>query len=468
VRDLFLRLLGLIFVAAFLSLLLQIRALIWSEGLLPVRDFLAAVPRFLDAPTLFWIDASDDTLAWAAIAGALLGVALFLNFAPRLCLIALWVLYLSFVTVGQDFLSFQWDNLLLETAPLALLVAPAGLRPGRAPPPHPIAVFLVLWLVFRLHFESGATKLLLGDPTWRNLTAMATYYETAPLPTWVGWWAHQMPLWAHQACSLFTYVVELGLPLLLWSPPTVRLAAFVLMLGMQVSILLTANYGFFNYLSIALLLFVLDDRQLAWVAARVRRPLAPLPARRLSPVRTVALAVVAVVLVGLSVVQFLPFVRPARGLVPALTPVRRVLNTVRTVNAYHLFAQMTLVRREAVIEGSTDGVRWLPYELRYKPGDPLRAPAFVAPHQPRVDFQMWFLPLGGGGRWFDALLARLIAWPTAVAPLFAGNPFPDDPPRFVRVAVYRYRFSDIATRRATGAWWTRELEGYSRPVGGTR
>jgi len=295
---------------------------------------------------------------------------------------------------------------------------------------------------------------------------MATYYETAPLPTWVGWWAHQMPLWAHKACSLFTYVVELGLPLLLWSPAAVRLSAFGLMLGMQVSILLTANYGFFNYLSIALLLFVLDDRQLAWIAARLRRPLAPLPERRHSPVRTAALAIVAVVLVGLSVVQFLPFVRPARALVPGLAPVRRVLNTVRTINAYHLFAQMTLVRREAVIEGSTDGVRWLPYEFHYKPGDPLRAPAFVAPHQPRLDFQMWFLLLGGGGgRWFDALRTRLLTRPDAVAPLFAGNPFPDDPPRLVRVAIYRYRFSDIATRRATGAWWTRELEGYSRPVG---
>lgn len=444
---------------------MQIRVLVGSDGLLPVRDFLAAVPRFADAPTLFWLDASDDTLVWAAIAGVLLGLALFLNLAPRLCLAALWVLYLSFVTIGQEFLSFQWDNLLLETAALALLVAPAGLRPAREPSPHPIAVLLVLWLVFRLHFESGASKLLLGDPTWRDLTAMATYYETAPLPTTVGWWAHQMPLWGHKACSLFTYVVELGVPFLLWSPAPVRLAAFVLMLGMQVTILLTANYGYFNYLSIALLLFVLDDRQLSGFAARVRRPLAPVPPRQRSPVGTTALAAIAVVLVASSVVQFLPLVRAARGLLPPLAPVRRVLNTVRTVNAYHLFAQMTLVRREAVIEGSTDGVRWLPYEFRYKPGDPMRPPPFVAPHQPRVDFQMWFLPLGGNGRWFDALLARLLAEPEAVAPLFAGNPFPDDPPRRLRVAIYRYRFSDVPTRRATGAWWTRELEGYSQPVG---
>ncbi len=443
--------------------------LVGSQGLLPVRDFLAAQPGFSAAPSIFWIDAGDAMLEWTAFAGALLGLTLFLNFAPRSCLVALWALYLSFVSVGQDFLSFQWDNLLLETAPLALLVAPAGLRPRRAPPPHPLAVFLVLWLVFRLHFESGATKLLLGDPTWRDLTAMATYYETAPLATWVGWWAHQMPPWAHQACSLFTYVVELGLPLLLWAPAPVRLAVCILMLGMQVSIVLTANYGFFNYLSMALLLFVLDDRQLGWIAVRIRRPLAPLPPRRASTIRTAALGAVTVLLVGLSVVQFVPFVRSARGLMPALARTRRLLNTVRSVNAYHLFAQMTLVRREAIIEGSADGVRWLPYEFRYKAGDPLRAPAFVAPHQPRVDFQAWFLPLGGyGAPWFDALLARLLEAPEAAAPLFAGTPFPHEPPRLVRVAVYRYRFSDIATRYATGAWWTRELEGYSQPLGERR
>jgi hypothetical protein len=469
VRDLFLRLLGLIFVAAFLSLFVQIRVLVGRDGLLPALDFLASVPRFSLAPSVFWIDASDAALTGAALAGMLLGAALFLNLAPRWCLLALWALYLSFVSVGQDFLSFQWDNLLLETAPLAFLVAPAGLRPRRAPPPHPVAVFLVLWLVFRLHFESGATKLLLGDPTWRDLTAMVTYYETAPLPTWIGWWAHQLPLQAQRATSLFTYVVELGLPLLLWTPARVRLVVFGVMLAMQASIVLTANYGYFNYLTMALLLFVLDDRQVDRVAARLGRPLAPLPARSASTARTAALAAVAVLLVGLSLVQFLPFVRPARGLLAPLAPVRRVLNTVRSVNAYHLFAQMTLVRREAVVEGSVDGVRWLPYEFRYKPGDPQRAPAFVAPHQPRLDFQMWFLLLGGrGAPWFDALLTRLLENPKAVAPVFARNPFSDDPPRLVRAAVYRYRMTDVATRRATGAWWTRELEGYTQPRGDRR
>ena len=387
--------------------------------------------------------------------GAVLSLGPILNVAPRYCLLLLWALYLSFVTVGQDFLAFQWDNLLLETAVCALFVTPGGLRPRAVPPPRPLAVFLMLWLVFRIHVESGAAKLLLGDPTWRDLTAMATYYETAPLPTWIGWWAHQMPLWAHRACSVFVYGVELGLPLLIWGPRRLRAAAFAGMVAMQVAVLATANYGFFNYLSIALALWVLDDRHFGRAAAP-REP----------PRRSFVLPIAAPVLVALSVIEFLPFLRPPAGLERLLLPVRRAVAPFRSVNSYHLFAHMTLVRREAVIEGSADGATWLPYEFRYKPGDPERAPPFVAPHQPRVDFQLWFLLLGPrpGARYFDTLLARLLTAPEAVAPLFARDPFPTTPPRFVRVAIYRYRFTDAATRHATGAWWERELEGRSRPL----
>jgi hypothetical protein len=463
VRDLFLKLLGLVFLVAFLSLHQQVTLLVGSGGLLPVDAFLTPPRALLDTPTIFWLGHGEATLRTATLTGAVFSFGLVAGLAPRACLLALWALYLSFVTIGQDFLAFQWDNLLLETALAALCITPGGLRPRRAPPPLPLGVFLMLWLVFRLHVESGATKLLLGDPTWRDLTAMATYYETAPLPTWVGWYAHQMPLWAHRLCSLFTYVVELGLPLFVWGPRPMRVAVFFAMAAMQVSILLTANYGFFNYLSLALLVWVLDDGHLAWVAARVGRSLPPPRARVVVPWKTALLSLVVASLVALSVVPFLPFVRPLAGLSRELTPVRRMLATVRSVNAYHLFAQMTLVRREPVIEGSDDGTTWLPYEFHYEPGDPARRPRFVAPHQPRVDFLNWFLFLGGrgGAPYFDTLLARILDAPDTVAPLFARNPFPDAPPRLVRVAVYRYRFTDLATRRATGAWWQRELTGHS-------
>lgn len=504
VRDLFLRLLGLTFLVAFLSLLAQVRLLFGARGLLPAQEFLDAVRArvsFLDVPTLFWwTGASDAMLVAVAILGAVTSALLIANVAPRVTLLALWFLYLSFASIGQDFLSFQWDNLLLESAFLALFIAPAGWRPRRAPPPHQVGIFLMLWFLFRVHVESGAAKLLTGDPTWRDLTAMATYYETAPIPTWVGWYVHQLPMWAHKACSLFTFIVEIGLPVLMWMRSrAVRGAVFVFFIATQISILLTANYGFFNYLTMALCLFVLDDEHLTWAGRVARRararlgrlwgaretervgaavadahapciaegaslPLARAGRARSSRTRDALFVAVAIVIVPLSIVPFVRFFR-APELSRAVEPVWQVLSNWRSLNAYHLFASMTLVRREVVIEGSDDGETWRLYEFRYKPGDPLRAPPFVAPHQPRVDFQLWFLLLGGraSAPYFNMLLLRLLEEPRSVSGLFAIDPFPDAPPKSLRVSSYRYTFTSFAERRASGAWWNRTLERTTAP-----
>ena len=450
VRDLFLRCLGAVFVVAFVSLAVQARVLWGARGLLP------ACPPPARTPTVFALVCTDGALVSVAWLGAVCALGLVFLRAPRWCLVACWALYLSFVSVGQEFLSFQWDNLLLESAFFALFVTPGGLDGRRAPPPHPIAVFLMQWLLFRLMFESGAAKLLTGDPTWRDLTAMATYYETAPLPTWVGWWMHQLPMPIHQTTSALTFVVELGAPCLILGPRGLRRIAVGAMLAFQVFVVLTANYGFFNYLSAALVLWALDDHDL-----RVREHEVP----RRSWLATIGLAATAVVLVPVSLVPFLPFVRVPTAVARIAQPIHRMIDPYRSINAYHLFASMTLVRREPIVEGTADGTTWVPYEFRYKPGDVDRPPPFVAPHQPRVDFQLWFLFLGHrGGGYVEALLDRLLHDPDAVASLFVANPFPDGPPLAVRIAGYRYRFSDRATRAETGAWWTRELEGYTRPV----
>lgn len=451
VRNVFLRLLGAIFAVAFVSLAVQARVLWGARGLLPVCPVPSGV-----GPSIFQLHCSDAALVGVAWLGAVVSLGLVFLVAPRWCLVACWALYLSYVGVGQDFLSFQWDNLLLETAFFSLFVAPGRLDGRKAPPPHPIGVFLMQWLLVRLMVESGLAKLLGGDPTWRDLTAMATYYETAPLPTWVGWWMHQLPLVVHRATSALTFVVELVLPLAVWGPRRLRRVAVAGILAFQLFVVLTANYGFFNYLSAALALWALDDHDLG-----IREHVVPVRSR----LTTAWLAACALVLVPVSVVPFLPFFRVAPPFASTVRRIDAILDRTRSVNAYHLFASMTLVRREPVIEGTADGTTWRAYELRYEPGDVDRAPPFVAPHQPRVDFQLWFLFLGHRrAAYVDALLDRLLHEPDVVAPLLARNPFPDAPPEAVRIAVYRYRFSDRATRATTGAWWTRELEGTTRPV----
>ncbi|MCX8073228.1 MAG: lipase maturation factor family protein [Candidatus Binatia bacterium] len=470
VRRAFVAALAAIYLVAFVSLASQIDWLIGSQGLLPAATWLGEQRggvSFWQAPSIFWLGASDPALRLAAVSGAALSLALLLGVYPRFCLLALWALYLSFVSVGQTFFAFQWDNLLLETTLLACFVAPWS-RAGFGRAPHPAAVFLLQWLLVRLHVESGLAKLLSGDPSWRNLTALITYYETAPLPTSLGWVAHQLPPVAHRLSALGTLVIEILLPWGIWAPRSLRRVAIGCLALLQVLVLATANYGFFNYLTLALCLWGLDDedvRQLSrWCGAN-------LPGRaqwQQQNQRPRARAPWVWLMAGLwalvSLVPFSPFVPPLRGAFPRL---QGWLATWRAANAYHLFASMTYVRYEPVIEGSDDTLTWLPYEFRYKPGDVFRPPSWVAPHQPRVDFQLWFLLLRGRAprdRYFHNLVVRLLTNPQALEGLFARDPFLGRPPHWLRLVVYRYRFTDWATVWKTGAWWQREWIATYGPV----
>ncbi len=446
VRDVIIRLLGIVHAIAFLSLWVQLDVLMGSRGLLPAGEWLQAMP-FRLTPSVFHATAADGALHAGAAVGLLASVALVLGLAPRIALAVNWVLYLSFCSAGSRFFEFQWDTFLLESTLVGWFLAPFSWRLRGAPPPTTGAQLLALGLVIKLHVESGLSKLLSGDPTWRDFTAMATYYETAPLPTPVAWWAHHLPLEVHRATSVAVLAVEVFAPLLVFGPHRARGALFCLLAALQVGTQLTANYGFFNVLTIVVCLSVLDDGHLAWL----RRAAPPEGSTDPSPVFERRLSSSALIVwIFLSSVAFVS--------TRSLEPIRLFFRPLRTVNAYHLFATMTIVRREVVIEGSLDGERWEAYELRYKPGDPRRAPPFVAPHQPRVDFLLWFSRLGGHDiRYLERLVARLLDDPGTVRGLFAHMPFEGRAPRYVRIVTYQYGFTDREAARETGAWWEREL-----------
>ncbi len=283
VTVLFRSALGLVFLAAFLSLAVQLKDLAGARGLLPWTDVLArlgpgagALARLRAFPTLFlwWHDDRELTIVpWA---GALLSALLLLGFGGRIVTLVLWFLYLSCITAGRDFFYYQWDNLLLEASFLAVFLPGRGglvdlLRGRPVPEPSPIVVFLLRWLLFRLLFESGLAKIAAGEGTWLNLSAMTYYYETAPLPSWGGWLVQQFPLWFHHASVLFTFFVELPLAICIFLPRRFRQAFFLIHLPFQASIGLTSNYGFFNLLSAALSLMVLDDRTLGEASRLCRR-----------------------------------------------------------------------------------------------------------------------------------------------------------------------------------------------------
>ena len=484
-RRLFLRLLGLVYLIAFASLAVQIRGLVGEHGILPAERFLdwahsiygAGAYRLL--PTLFWLDASDPALLIGALTGAVLGFLLLVGVRPRLVLVLLWLLYLSLSVVGQDFLSFQWDALLLESGLLAVLWAPS--RWPRRASPLPILLvseplgppdsgrrpafdsgrLLLVFLLFKLMFLSGVTKILSGDPTWQQGTALDFHFETQPLPPWTAWYAHHWPAWMHHVLTWGTLVVETGAPWLLLLPTRFhrpRLAAVLAIATLQVGIAATGNYGFFNLLTLVLCLPALSDAPIVWED----------PETGESPRRFSLASVVAPVLLGLSalslvreVVFTLPSGRGAAWWPGWGDEVMGWVEPFRSVNGYGLFRVMTTERPELVLEGSRDSTHWEAYGFRYKPGDPMRRPSFVAPFHPRLDWQLWFAALGPGSNlgWLGSLAEGLRAGTPEVVALMGTNPFAGAPPKYVRAVLYDYRFSTPEERSRTGAWWVRTLEG---------
>ena len=470
---LFLRLMGLVFLGAFVSVWTQVDGLVGSRGILPVAELLSflssrlGVERFWLVPTFSWLDPSDAFLHGQCAAGAVLSILLALGFFPAACLAGATALYLSLSAAGQTFFSFQWDTLLVEAGFLSIFLAPLSRR-LRFPAggPRGAAHFLLRWLVFRLNFSSGVVKLASGDPTWRHATALSYHYETQPLPPWTAWFFHHAPPAGHTLSVIVLLFVEIVVAFSVFGPRRVRLAGFTVLVLLQAAIFATGNYAFFNVLAAILCVVLLDDEILRPRRGRAVREAEDRAAA--SPVRLWPAPVAGVVLAGVLAISLLqmsamlsiplPVPRPVAALARAAEP-------LRLVNSYGLFAVMTTRRDEIEVEGSADGRTWKAYEFRWKPGDVMRRPEFVAPHQPRLDWQMWFAALGtvDENPWFERFLARLLEGSPPVVGLLAGNPFPGSPPRFVRARLWRYHFTDAAERRASGAWWRREAAGVYAP-----
>ena len=483
-RWVFLRALGVIYLVAFISLWTQISGLIGHNGVLPAGQFMSAVKQQCDAqgislerfhmlPTLCWFDASDSFLNFQCIVGTICALLLIIDVAPAPCLALLWLFYLSLSTVGQDFLGFQWDNLLLETGFLAIFLAPLQILPllSHKSAPSRIVLWLLRLLLFKLMFSSGCVKLLSGDPNWRNLTALTFHYQTQPLPTWIGWYASQLPLWFQIFSCAVLFTIELGAPWLIFGPRRVRFFGGAAIVGSQILILLTGNYTFFNILTIALCLLLLDDfvlqKRMSSRVCRVdflkRQTRASDRFRRWPGAVIIPLAVM---IVAISLFQMATMF----GVRSALWIPAAFLNTqtapFRSVNSYGLFAVMTTTRNEIIVEGSNDAVTWLPYEFKYKPGEVNHRPGFIEPFQPRLDWQMWFAALGDYRQnpWFVNFCVQLLQGSPEVLALLANNPFTSRPPRYVRAELYEYRFTDLQEHRATGAWWKRQRTGDYLPA----
>jgi hypothetical protein len=473
IARLFHSLLALVLLDAWISLGSQVQLLIGSRGLLPLAPLVdtlqdRAAEIWIRFPSLFLLGVSDTALNVGIIAGCGLAVATLLGFLPRLALSTSAVLYLSYVVACRDFTSFQWDNLLIECLVLAVLL-----------PRHraaPFAHLLLRLLLFKLYFESGIAKAQshLGD--WFDGSAMSYYYETAPLPGWPGWYAHQLPETWHQIESWGAIGLEgLGAFLIL-GPRRARLAALIGFTGFQLINLATASYGFFVLLALALHVFLLDDGDLdAWSRLRrklpssnwwrLRLPSASLPDSLQRVATGIAVACGLLWMVASFAAGLTHFVA-SETLTNSVQPIISPLRPFRVANTYHLFSHITRDRIEPEFQvQSQDDERWRPLAMHYKPGPVSRPPRLATPHQPRVDFLLWFYGLSFRHQtpeYVPRLLDRLCHDPEAISPLFV-EPLPPTP-RAVRIEFWRYHYTTAEERRDTGAWWRRTSLGNAGPA----
>ena len=447
--KLFIKCLAIIYFSAFLSIAVQISGLVGPNGILPFDTVLDnAFHRdgylaFLYIPSIFWLDASDITLQVIAYLGCIVSVLVFFGFKPRLSLIVLFVFYLSIYHAGQTFLNFQWDSLLLEAGFLAIFLVSG--------PAH-LVIFLYHWLLFRLRFMSGVSKLASDDPSWANLTTLNYYFETQPLPHIGAWYFHQLPEWMLGVGVILIFISELVVPFFIFLTRKFRIMAAAITIFVQLLIIATSNHNWINLLTIALCLFLLDDNLL-----KKYLPGKYFAKQNIANKKTKSryfLPAIAILIILTSISVFFEMLTQKRPphLISQMTGIVRSWGIG---HIYHVFPTMQIERQELQIEGSYDGHDWKAYKFKYKPGPVAERPKFIIPHQPRLDWITWFVPPQNPDFMFvfSRFIEKLKQGSPEVISLLEENPFAAAPPRFIRVQAFEYRFTNFDERKQTGNWW---------------
>ena len=451
-----------IFFVAFLSSLNQFPALLGERGLLPVPEYLAGFRR-LGRPSLFHWRYSDRLLRAVCWAGMAVAASLVLGlpqlgppWVPLLAFLALWLLYMSIVNVGQTFYGFGWEMLLLEAG-----FTVAFLGSDQTPPPRPILILLV-WLVFRLEFGAGLIKIR-GGSEWRDLTALYYHHETQPMPGPLSRQAHLLPKAWHRLEVLGNHFAQLVVPFFLFAPQPLASAAAGIIIFTQLWLVASGNFAWLNWMAILLAFAAISDPVAhallpaippGWHAASAGTGAAGASPGSQAPVPWLVVVLFATVLhVVLSY-------RPIENLLSRRQLMNASFNRWQLVNTYGAFGTVTRRRIEIVVEGTLaaepDGADWQEYEFKGKPGHVRRLPRQYAPYHLRLDWLMWFLPLRTvHEEWFYAFLAKLLEADRPVLRLLRHDPFNGERPRWVRVRSYLYRFATRAEFRTTGQRWIR-------------
>lgn len=448
---------GVLFLIGFLNVVNQFRPLLGERGLLPVPLFVREVP-LRESPSLFFFFPNDTAFTVGGWIGVVLSALIISGLVDAFTWVrfviwaALWVLYLSFVNVGQIFYGFGWESILLEAGALCAFLGGSHTNVQVA------VIWLFRWLLFRVMFGAGLIKLR-GDSCWRDLRCLDYHYETQPIPNPLSWFFHHGPKWSRSGGVLFNHFAELIVPFGYFLPQPIACIAGALTILFQLIIFFSGNLSWLNVLTLCLAFSCFDDRTLASLFG-LQMPLTHTP----DIVFRVLTAALFIFVIALSV-------KPVRNLMSRRQIMNTVYNRFHFVGTYGAFGGITRERYEIVVEGTDEAVitgstKWHEYGFKGKPGDPSRLPPQIAPYHLRLDWLMWFAAMGSYHRhpWFIHFLAKLLEGDKPVLGLIKTNPFPDSPPRYVRALLYQYRFSSAEVRRKTGLWWVRESVGSYFPT----
>lgn len=466
-RFVMLRLLGAIYAVAFLAAINQVLPLIGEHGLLPVELYLKRVSDafgspgegFRRAPSLFWLVHSDMALQLVVWTGFILSCVVLAGFANSLVLAVLWLLYMSLVHVGQEWYGYGWEIQLLETGFLSIFLCPLlDMRPFPKRAPPVLIILLFRWLIFRIMLGAGLIKLR-GDEVWRNGTALYYHFETQPIPGPLSRFFHFLPPAVLKAGVWFNHLAELIAPWFLFWPRVGRYLAGTVVILLQVILIFSGNLSFLNWLTILPALACFDDRCWSKLLPRRLVQMAAEARKRAEPSEGMQITAWAVtVLIALLSIQ---------PVVNLLSPDQRMnasFDPLDLVNTYGAFGSVGSERFNVVFEGTMDeypgdSAHWKAYPYKGLPVAADKRPPQIAPYQPRLDWQMWFASMSTPGEypWTVHLVWKLLHNDQCILNLFAGNPFPDRPPRFIRAILYRYRFAKPGN--PDGLWWRRERVG---------
>ncbi len=457
--------LGFIYFIAYAIVFFQGPALWGREGLLPIADFVARVDApFWSWPSLFPFVDPDLALPVFGGLGMGLGLALMAGFANVPMLLVLWLMQLSLNNSGQLFYSYGWETQLSEFTFLTLFLVPP-LDPRLKTtnyPPSIIAIWAQRWMLFRLMFGAGMIKLR-GDECWRDLTCMVYHYETQPIPHPLSYFFHKMPVLLHQGAVLVNHFVEVIVPFGLFGPAMVRRWAGAITIMFQVILIFSGNLAWLNWLTILMCFCCFDDefygRWLKFDKLKKITPLKPWPHK-------IRLAVIAVFA---ALVCFLSY-RPALNLISERQAMNTSYDGWHLINSYGAFGSIGKVRTTVVIKGTRDPVitektEWREYKFKCAPIAVDGRPCLTTPYHLHLDWQIWFSGMRPAlqEEWLFRMVVRLLENNSLIKDMFAENPFDNDPPLFIKMDLYKYRFSDFADW--PDRWWEREfIQEYMPPV----